>query len=334
MKINYQLTDLNEQLAHLHELCRQDCTWTPNELRQMADYILAADDRKQKREILTNNRMATINKRETSYQALSERLEGGEDALHTLFRNNKNALLSPRIQITEEDIETVPGLRELRDDIAAKERDLEMATGMQKYKIKKTIIEMRKQQYLLKASAKPTIYPHGPNKTLSSITNTNVRLSDPDEVSFLLVNYSKLKRDTWENLDSDLRWILIDLENLVDKYIKDDYPMYFDLVCMKIDGLQNHEIQHEIQVRHGRQHSQEYISSIWRNKIPGIIAEGEHEEWLNWVFTTKLKGQYKTCTRCGEVKLANSRYFSINKSAKYGFYSICKKCRNKQEESE
>lgn len=334
MKINYNLTDLNEQLAHLHELCRQDRQWSSNELRQMADYLLAAEDRKEKREILTNNRLATINKRETSYQALSERLEGGEDALHTLFRNNKNALLSPRIQITEEDIASVPGLRELRDEIAAKEQELLISSGIQKYKIKRAIIEMRKQQYLLKASAKPTIYPHGPNKSLTAVSQNSVRLSDPNEVSFLLVNYSKLKRDTWDQLDSDLRWTLIDLENLIDKYIKDDYEMYFDLICMKIDGMQNHEIQHEIQVRHGRQHSQEYISSIWRNKIPELIAQGEQEEWLNWVFLTKLKGKYKTCTRCGEIKLANPRYFSINKSAKYGFYSICKKCRNKQGEQE
>jgi hypothetical protein len=40
------------------------------------------------------------------------------------------------------------------------------------------------------------------------------------------------------------------------------------------------------------------------------------------------KGTYKKCSRCGQIKLANNKYFSINKTSKDGFYSICKCCRN------
>jgi hypothetical protein len=332
MKLDYTLQTALERTEFVKQLCAERSDWSSFELKQMADYILAIVDATEKREILTSNRMVTINKREVSYQALSEQLEGGEDALHALFRDNKNTLLSPRIFITEEDIQTIPGLKDLREDIAQQEIQFATAKGMEKFRIKKAIIEMRKQQYLLKASAKPPTYSRNTNKTLSSLTNCNVRLSDPEEVSFLLVNYSKLKAETWENLESDLRWALIDLDNLIEQYIRIDYPLYYDLIQMKIDGLQNVEIQEKIQELHGRQHSQEYISSIWRNKIPWVIAEGEKENWLNWVYLNRLPGQYKACTRCGEIKLAHQRYFSINKSAKYGFYSICKKCRNKQGE--
>jgi hypothetical protein len=38
--------------------------------------------------------------------------------------------------------------------------------------------------------------------------------------------------------------------------------------------------------------------------------------------------KYKKCNRCGEIKLAHNKYFSKNKTAKDGLYSICKKCRN------
>jgi hypothetical protein len=40
------------------------------------------------------------------------------------------------------------------------------------------------------------------------------------------------------------------------------------------------------------------------------------------------KGTYKHCNRCGQIKLANNKYFSINKTSKDGWYSICKECRN------
>ena len=47
-----------------------------------------------------------------------------------------------------------------------------------------------------------------------------------------------------------------------------------------------------------------------------------------WHFTYQEKGKWKRCSRCGEIKLAHTRFFSVNKTSKDGFYSICKKCRN------
>jgi hypothetical protein len=40
------------------------------------------------------------------------------------------------------------------------------------------------------------------------------------------------------------------------------------------------------------------------------------------------KGEYKRCSRCGQIKLANNKYFSINGTSKDGWYSICKECRS------
>ena len=38
-------------------------------------------------------------------------------------------------------------------------------------------------------------------------------------------------------------YLMMDLENVVDKVLKKDYPMYFDILVYKIDGKQNLEIQ-------------------------------------------------------------------------------------------
>ena len=78
----------------------------------------------------------------------------------------------------------------------------------------------------------------------------------------------------------------------------------------------------------GIKHSLEYISSLWRNKIPKIIASYAEDQFLNHYYLNEEKGKYKKCSRCGQVKLAHNKYFSKNKTSKDGFYSICKDCRN------
>ena len=121
------------------------------------------------------------------------------------------------------------------------------------------------------------------------------------------------------------------LEELVDATLKDNYPLYYDLLIYKIDGRSNAEIQFLLELKHGVTHSVEYISSLWRNKIPKLIAETAVKRYLNWYYTTQEKGHWKRCSRCGQVKLAHNIYFSKNKTSKDGFYSICKDCRNKKD---
>jgi len=78
----------------------------------------------------------------------------------------------------------------------------------------------------------------------------------------------------------------------------------------------------------GIKHSLEYISSLWRNKIPKLIASTAEDEYLYWYYTNVEKGKFKKCSRCGQIKLAHNKYFSKNKTSKDNLYSICKCCRN------
>ena len=108
----------------------------------------------------------------------------------------------------------------------------------------------------------------------------------------------------------------------------EEYPLYMRIVEYKIDGMQNIDIQEAIQQEFGIKHSLEYISSLWRKKIPSLIASAAEDSYLDWYYLNEEKGKYKKCSRCGEVKLAHNKYFSKNKTSKDGFYSICKACRN------
>ena len=313
----------------------------------LTDYIIFAmdkEERKQKK-ILTDNRMITVNKRETSFEGLVGKFENGEDGIYNMIANDKNIIFMPKVTITEQDIAEVPGLKELRDSIDAVEAEMKKATGRKKFLLKKQLIEMRQDQYVLRSSFRQPIYCMNVVKSFNKIDlHENITITekgevksdglmtlfDPVHISALLCNYAKLKEDSWGNFYGDSYFLMEDLDALIDKTLKEDFPLYYDLLIYKIDGKQNAEIQTLLNLKHGVKHSVEYISSLWRNKIPKLLAEQAQDDYLVWYYTVKEKGKWKRCSRCGQIKLAHNRFFSKNKTSKDGFYSICKCCRNKK----
>ena len=71
-----------------------------------------------------------------------------------------------------------------------------------------------------------------------------------------------------------------DLDNLVDATLKDEYPLYYKLLIYKIDGKLNIEIQKLLEEEFGITYTVEYLSSLWRNKIPKILSEKAKEKYL------------------------------------------------------
>lgn len=71
-----------------------------------------------------------------------------------------------------------------------------------------------------------------------------------------------------------------DLDNLIEQTLRNDYPLYYDLLIYKIDGKSNAEIQEQIEHDYNIKHSVEYISALWRNKIPKLLAEQEKKNYL------------------------------------------------------
>lgn len=348
-KLDYSLQSPQER----NELVKKIIDETPPEqltskyLTILSDYIIFAMDKEErkKKKILTDNRMVTVNRRETSFQGLAGQLENGEDGIYNMIANDKNIIFMPKIAITQEDIDEIPGLKELRDAIDAVEKQFKAATGKRKFLLKKQLIEMHQDQYVIKSAYRQPMYMMNVTKSFSKlqldgkITITEdgkvsstelVSLFDQKHVSALLCNYSKLKEDAWGKFGSDSYYLMEDLDNLIERTLKDRYPLYYDLLIYKIDGKQNIEIQELLNEKHGIKHSVEYISSLWRNKIPKLLAEQAQEDYLVWYYTVKERGKWKKCSRCGEIKLAHNRFFSKNKTSKDGFYSICKCCRNKK----
>lgn len=320
---------------------------TDKYLEILSDYILDALPKEEKKEryITTNNRQVTIDKRETSFEALVSKFENGEDGIYNLINEDKNMYLEPKIEITEEDIENVPGLKELRELIFQTEEAAKRATGRKKYLLKKQAIEMRQQQYILK----DFYYQPIRSTTASRTDTTHITLDEevyfdekgeptsdalvsffkPEHISAILCNYEALKHWTAHRHNNDFYYLMKAFDKLLEDALAAT-PAYMTLVRAKSRGMSNAEVQEELVQKHDLHHTVEYISSLWRNKIPKMIAEKAKEQYLLWYYTEVERGNWKKCTKCGQIKLAHNRFFSKNNTSKDGYYSICKECRNKK----
>ena len=317
----------------------------PKYLEILADYLILCMEKQERKEkkILTENRLVTVNKRETSFEGLASQLENGEDGIYNLMNENKNQIFQPKITITKKDLEEIEPLRQLREAINNWEAKLKVTEGKQAFILKRAVIEMRKDQYLIKdAFRKPLVARNViSSKHDIELEDTSylddegfavpggVSLMDSKVCSAILCNYSKLKGECAEKLNSDL-YYLIESFDEISTMALEKFPLYDKIVLYKIDGVQNIDIVEKIYEEFGIKHTPEYISCLWRNKIPKLIASAAEDQWLDWYYLNIEKGKYKKCSRCGQIKLAHNKYFSKNKTSKDGLYSICKDCRNKK----
>ena len=329
-------------------------------INALSNYIIFSMDKKERLEhnIITKNFRQSIARREVSLEQFAENLANrnsgwskdktsSDDILYELAINDKNILFMPKKTITPEDIETIPGLKELVEDIHKIEELIETkkANGEKYGTLYKQLVELRKDQYELRAMYKKPIRLLNVRKSIINLDLSEkvvegpdglpvstgiINLYTPRHICLLLSNYSRIKEECWDNFESDVHWMMEDLEELIDKTFKKNYPMYYDLIIYKIDGKSNAEIQDRLDIDYGIRHTVEYISSLWCNKIPKMIAETASREWLVWHYTKEVPGKWKKCSKCGQTKLANNIFFSKNNTSKDGFYSMCKECRNKR----
>lgn len=348
-KLDYSITDIqqrNKIVYHIIETIPSE-KLTHYYLEELTKYLTQNVQTKKEKMILTDNRMFTINKRETSYQGLVSKLENGQDGIYNFItQEDKNILLVPKISISEEDLETIPGLKKLREEIKKIEQKQKKATGKDKYLLTKMLIQMRQDQYVLKSAYKPPIYVMNMIKNVSQINlddnitidedsnepinNELISFFNPQHICCILCNYSKLKEACWGNFQSDMYYLMQAFDQVSEKALKQNYPILYEIMILKIDGLMNKDIIIELNNKFNITYSIEYLSLLWRKKIPKIIAEQAKQDWIVWYYTTKEYGKWKRCSRCHKIKLAHPYFFTKNKTSKDGFYSLCKKCRNKK----
>ena len=346
-KLDYSLQTPEERNELVKQILAEDPNPSEKYMEVLTDYLILCMEKQEKKEkkILTDNRMATVNKRECSFEGLVSQLENGEDGIYNLINENKQTIFQPKITITKKDLEEIPPLKQLREAIETWEAKLKVAEGHDAFVIKKALIEMHKDQYIIKNAYRRPIVSNKITRSKFGLKLEDstykldkdgypipegVSLLSPEICSIILCNYSKLKQDSYNSFNDDTWYLMENFDIISHKALK-DYPLYERIVEYKIDGMQNIDIQTAIQTEFGIKHSLEYISSLWRNKIPKLIASTAEDDWLDWYYREVERGKYKRCSRCGQTKLAHNKYFSKNKTSKDGFYSICKCCRNSKD---
>ena len=221
LKLDYSIPTQEGRIAYVNKiLANLERKPSAKYLEILGTYIIDAMNKEERKAsgILTDNRMVTINKRETSYEGLVEKFENGEDGVYNLITNDKNVILTPKLSITEKDVAEVPGLKDLRDAIARLEKMYTTAQGKEKFIIKKHIIEMRKTQYVLKDTYYQPMKSSNLTKSISSIpldehitfddegepvSDGLLSLFDAKHISAILCNYSALKQDVENKPRSD-----------------------------------------------------------------------------------------------------------------------------------
>lgn len=297
--------------------------------------------------ILTPNRMVTVDKRETSFQGFAENLENQESGIYNFItESDKNVLLTPKIQITEQDIQDIPPLAQLRQAIDLIEKQKNAAIGRRKALLTKHLIEMRKDQYVIKNAFKQPIIltkvvrNFGKKLHLNENITINekgepensglISLFNPTHISCLLCNYTNLKKEVSGKIENDFYYLINDFQKLIQKTLCGDYAIYLDLIKLKFKEKTSKQIAEILLQKYGYTYSTEYISILWRKKIPKLLADKAKQDWIVWHYTFEEKGKWKKCSKCQQIKLAHPYFFTKNKTSKDGWYSICKCCRNQK----
>ena len=119
IKLDYTLETPEERVALVNKILEENPEPNEKYLEILADYLILCMEKQEKKErkILTENRLMTVNKRETSYEGLVSQLENGEDGIYNLINDNKNQIFQPKVTITKRDLEDIPFLKQLREAI-------------------------------------------------------------------------------------------------------------------------------------------------------------------------------------------------------------------------
>lgn len=329
IKLDYKIDNIEKRLKIVEQICEDHGDeLTPYNLEQLGNYLVFQMEKEERKErkILTPNRMVTVNKRETSFEGVVSKFEKNKDGIYGIMNEDKNAILSPKVSITTKDVAEIPFIAQIRESIK-----ILKAIPDRNYIVQQAIIDLSQTQYMVK------------DAYLKPIRSKNCSIAGPpifdwyslldfkdwNTVKAFLHNYSKLKTNSDQKILTDMFWILQDFEKCADQALQERKPMLYDIMLCKLKNMQNKDIQKQLEQDYGQTYSVEYISSLFNNKIPKLIAAEFEKEELLYHYTFIEKGNWKKCNRCGQVKLLHSIFFSKNSgSSNNGFYSICKECRN------
>ena len=105
-----------------------------------------------------------------------------------------------------------------------------------------------------------------------------------------------------------------------------------EILYMKLHGTTNAKIRDYVNGKYGTTYNENYISTIYRQKILGAIAKtvGFHKRAIENIFYPE---NFKVCVDCGQLLPRNNDFFIKQKKAIDGLASRCKACQKRKREA-
>lgn len=298
-------------------------------LEKIADYILAVDKKDDdiNYKIYTSIEMFNNACKEFNFINNIARANGGlsmnydedekSNEVFPIFQLPKNFKKVKDLKFNKEDLEKYPPMKDYYDfyNYLKEEskrlwncKNLSKEDLIKRNKIKKLLPEVKKDMMEVKKQLEMPIIWKAPLKDSGCPDYDMLDMFDTNVIKELL----RVKKEV--DLQDDLSCILVDLDNLIKKINFTNKQK--DVLELWRKGMETNVIADELKI------DSSTVSKNLDRAINSIVKQYE-EDYESWYYLNIRKGQYKTCSKCGETKLVSQ----FDKKGKQGLQSRCKKCR-------
>lgn len=318
-------------------------------LESLASYILYG---KQKDDyIVKPQTQQSRDKKNTLFSHLEEVPGRTDETLHKA--KTQITYKVPQKTITLHDIEIVPGIKPIYNWIQALKNKVQQLKDDPKNphtvlirKLNMNMNEAKTDMHILKDSyLRPmsfcrlsyhtTEYDFDVNTQyidhgrIHFVSHNSINLSDPHHIHQLLNHYSALRHQHHEDTQSDMKYILDSLDDLIQRTSFQE--VFRRVIIRRIDGASFQDISDELLEDFNLSLSVAYLSSTFASHIPKKIAETHRAIYEDWYYLNIEKGNYKKCSGpCGQIKLRTEHNFRKDGKAKDGLCNVCKECRKRE----
>lgn len=167
-------------------------------------------------------------------------------------------------------------------------------------------------------------YYYDENGNLVEVSRNLVSLGYPETYRGLILTYRELKDKYKDKHDSSIWALIMDFENILSKteFTKEE-QFVLDVL---FDGYNQTQIRLMYENENLERITKNRISRMINDTIPNKLLNTYLDMVQDWLVVNWQIGKYKVCSKCGEPKLANERYFRPDPLAKDNLRSQCRKC--------
>ena len=383
LKLDFSIESSIDRANYVNKYMDPCANYTAKELETISNYLLYGKDEDglscvDKKDVQIKTKHSTWARKDAeSLDALLEKPTFDERGIQT--GNTRYKTPKPSIdRIADAD---VPGLKELWEIIDDVQHTIDVSKGKiedpsvkkltstQLYEYQHYLVELRRQQFVLRDAVKPVICRSKVNITpVYDVFDVSIPWDQEDSRFSIaplgLYTYAKMRFDDPRALEEiDYHWnenaeYVLDFRN--PEHVYELFELYGDLetemsldvestatalidtlnfyrerahlseehniiLDLKIKETPNQLICEVLREKFGVTHSANYISTIYKQKICGKIADAatlHYDYYLNREIATA----WKKCTCCGEYKLRDTREYMRRARSSDGLSSICKVC--------